>query len=67
MKIDQTFFKDRQKFYLHFDYPLSSEKIFSYVTNPLNIERHAFYPFIHFELISQKIKKNGFKIVKGKK
>lgn len=61
MNIDQTFFKDRQKFYLHFDYPLSPEKIFAYVTNPSNIERHAFYPFIHFELISQKIKKMALK------
>lgn len=67
MTIDHNFFKDRQKFYLHFDYPISSEKIFTYVTNPLNIEKHAFYPLIHFELSTQKIKKNGFKIVKGKK
>lgn len=67
MTIDHNFFKERQKFYLHFDYPISSEKIFTYVTNPQNIEKHAFYPFMHFELCSQKIKKNGFKIVNGKK
>lgn len=67
MTIDHNFFKERQKFYLHFDYPLSSEKIFAYVTNPSNIERHAFYPFIHFELCSQKIKKSGFKTINGQK
>lgn len=67
MSIDPFFFKERQKSYLHFDYPLSSEKVFQYVTNPNNIKRHAFYPFIHFELSSRKIKKNGFKIVDGKK
>lgn len=67
MYIDHIFFKDRQKFYLHFDYPISSEKVFTYVTNPLNIEKHAFYPFIHFELSSYKIKKNGYKFVNGKK
>lgn len=67
MTIDHIFFKERQKFYLHFDYPISSEKFFIYVTNPEKIEKHAFYPFIHFELCSQKIKKNGFKILDGKK
>lgn len=67
MNIDHTFFKARQKNYLHFDYPLSSEKFYTYITVPHNIEKHAFYPFIHFELSSRKIKKIGFKIVKGKK
>lgn len=67
MNLDYNFFKERQKFYLHFDYPLPPEKIFSYVLNPKNIEKHAFHPFIHFELSSQKIKKNGFRIVDGKK
>lgn len=67
MNIDPIFFKERQKSYLHFDYPLSSEKIFTYVTNPNNIKRHAFYPFIHFELSSRKIKKIGYRIVNGKK
>lgn len=67
MTIDHNFFKERQKFYLHFDYPLSSEKIFLYVTNPENIAKHAFYPFIHFELSSQKIKKTGTKLANGKK
>lgn len=67
MTIDHTFFKERQKKYLHFDYPLPSEKIFEYVTDVQNIEKHAFYPFIHFELSSRKIKKKGFKFIKGKK
>ena len=57
MTIDHTFFKERQKKYLHFDYPLPSEKIFEYVTDVQKIEKHAFYPFIHFELSSRKIKK----------
>lgn len=67
MTIDHNFFKERQKFYLHFDYPISPESLFTYVTNPKKIEQHAFYPFMHFELSSQKIKKNGFRIIKGKK
>lgn len=67
MIIDHLFFKERQKKYLHFDYPLSSERVYKYVIDPKNIEKHAFYPFIHFELSSRKIKKNGFKIVNGKK
>jgi len=67
MTIDHNFFKERQKSYLHFDYPLSSEKVFAYVTDPKNIEKHSFYPFIHFELSSYKIKKKGYKWVAGKK
>ena len=67
MSIDHSFFKERQKCYLHFDYPLPSESIFTYVTNPQNIEKHSFYPFIHFELSSYKIKKKGYKWVAGKK
>ena len=67
MNIDYNFFKNRQKSYLHFDYPLSPEKTFSFVTNPKNIEKHSFFPFIHFELSSYKIKKEGYKIVNGEK
>lgn len=69
MIIDANFLKNRQKNYLHFDYPIEPQKIYNYVTNPKNIEKHAFYPFIHFELISRKIKKDKTKIIKikGKK
>lgn len=67
MNIDHLFFQNRRRNYLHFDYPLKSEQVFTYVTNSKNIEKHAFYPFIHFELHSQKIKKTGFKIVEGRK
>ncbi len=69
MTIDADFFKNRQKNYLHFDYPMQPQKIYNYVTNPKNIEKHAFYPFIHFELKSRKIKKDRTKIirVRGKK
>ncbi|SEL63633.1 antiviral reverse transcriptase Drt2 [Acinetobacter sp. DSM 11652] len=67
MNIDYNFFKNRQKSYLHFDYPLPPEKIFSFVTNPQNIEKHSFFPFIHFEISSYKIKKKGYKVVNGKK
>ena len=67
--IDANFFKNRQKNYLHFDYPMQPQKIFDYVTDPKNVEKHAFYPFMHFELTSRKIKKDRTKIIKikGKK
>ena len=69
MMIDANFFKNRQKNYLHFDYPMQPQKIFDYVTDPKNVEKHAFYPFMHFELTSRKIKKDRTKIIKikGKK
>lgn len=64
MMIDANFFKNRQKNYLHFDYPMQPQKIFDYVTDPKNVEKHAFYPFMHFELTSRKIKKDRTKIIK---
>ncbi|RZJ21767.1 MAG: RNA-directed DNA polymerase [Acinetobacter sp.] len=66
MIIDTDFFKNRQKNYLHFDHPMQPQKIFDYVTDLKNIEKHSFYPFIHFELTSRKIKKDKTKIIKTK-
>lgn len=67
--IDLNFFKNRQRNYLHFDYPLDPQNIFDYVTDSKNIEKHSFYPFIHFELKITKVKKDKNKIIriKGKK
>lgn len=64
MNIDHNFFKLRQKRYLHFDQPISSEKVFNYVCNAKNIVSHSFYPFIHFELKLNKIQKVK-KIING--
>ncbi len=58
IKIDINFFQNRQRKYLHFDHPIHPQKIYDYVTNPQNIESHAFHPFIHFELKTRKIKKD---------
>lgn len=64
--IDIDFFHNRQRKYLHFDYPMQPKKVYDYVTNAKNIEKHAFHPFIHFELTSRKIKKDKTKIIKIK-
>lgn len=66
IKIDIKFFQNRQRNYLHFDHPIHPQKIYDYVTNPQNIETHAFHPFIHFEIKTQKIKKDKNKIIKVK-
>lgn len=66
IKIDINFFQNRQRKYLHFDHPIHPQKIYDYVTNPQNIESHAFHPFIHFELKTRKIKKDKKKIIKIK-
>ena len=65
MNIDENFFKDRQKFYLHFDESKPASLVYKYVTCPKNIEKHSFYPFIHFETTIKKIYKER-KIIKGK-
>lgn len=67
MTIDIDFFKNRQKSYLHFDYPLSPDKTHSYVTESKNIEKHSFYPFIYFDLTSYKVKKSSDKKIKNSK
>lgn len=46
--------------YTHFDYRRSLKKIYSYISNPPNIVTHGFYPLIHYQAISHKIK-NGAK------
>ncbi|WP_440321155.1 antiviral reverse transcriptase Drt2 [Laedolimicola sp.] len=35
--------------YAHFDEKVSLDKVWDYISNPENIVRHGFYPFIHYE------------------
>ncbi len=42
--------------YAHFDYRVSLDKCWKYITNPENVSKHGFYPFIHFDIKSRKIK-----------
>jgi RNA-directed DNA polymerase len=47
----------RVRRYLHFDRPLSLEGVKSIVESPQRVAAHGFYPFICYELQSEKIKK----------
>lgn len=42
--------------YAHFDYRVTLKQCWSYITNPENISKHSFYPFIHYDIKSRKIK-----------
>lgn len=55
--VTEDFFKQRTKFYLHFDKKRSPSHIFDYVTNSNNIGKHAFYPFITYTKTDSKIHK----------
>jgi RNA-directed DNA polymerase len=45
--------------YLHFDRPIRDpDKVRQIVESPSEVARHAFYPFIHFEKISRKYKRD---------
>lgn len=66
MNVDENFFKDRRKFYLHFDESKPASVVHKYVTYTTNIEKHSFYPFIHFETSIKKICKES-RIVNGRK
>lgn len=55
--IDETFFKQRTKSYLHFDKKLTPSKLFKYITDPNNISKHSFLPFIAYTNIDKKLYK----------
>ncbi|MEG0759631.1 MAG: reverse transcriptase domain-containing protein [Raoultibacter sp.] len=52
--------KKRAPNYTHFDYRVSLDQCWGYISDPENVSRHGFYPFIHYEIKSRKIK-NGQK------
>lgn len=35
--------------YAHFDKKVSLDKVWDYISDPTNIVKHGFYPFIHYE------------------
>ncbi len=59
MEIDQWKELQKQKRapnYTHFDYRVSLDQCWDYVSNPEKVSHHGFYPFIHYEKESRKIK-----------
>lgn len=46
--------KYQAKKYLHFDIPLSIERVRHLIEDPSWVRSHAFFPFIHFEMIYNK-------------
>ena len=48
----------KRKPYLHFDYALTKRKAVEYVKNPANVEKHGFSPFIYYEKISRRYKRD---------
>lgn len=54
--------------YAHFDEKISlTDDVWNYISNPQNIKKHGFYPFIRYQIIFKKYKKeNGIGIVKEK-
>ena len=53
--------------YAHFDEKVSLDKVWNYISNPDNIRKHGFYPFIHYEKKFNKFtKKEGMGYIKEK-
>lgn len=48
----------KRKPYLHFDLPLSKKSATAYVCDPDQVARHTFYPFLTYELITPKFRKD---------
>lgn len=53
-----------RKYYAHFDYRTDISKCWSYISNPSNISKHAFYPFIHYTKKTNKWKSGKGRIFK---
>lgn len=51
-----SWFKKRS--YLHFDSKVSLDKTKEIVLNPKAVSSHAFYPFIKYSVISEKVSKD---------
>ena len=48
--------------YAHFDKRTNLKKSWGYITNPVNISKHPFYPFIHYTLTFKKYNGKSVKI-----
>ncbi len=49
----------RKKGYIHFDLPLDQIGAEKYVSDPKNVERHSFYPFIRFSLTERRARQTS--------
>jgi hypothetical protein len=49
----------RRRGYPHFDHPISYQDAEGLVTDPLQVSRHSFYPFIEFTVESFKVKRTN--------
>lgn len=45
--------------YAHFDEKISLGRAWNYISNPENVKKHGFYPFIHYEKKFNKYKKEN--------
>ena len=53
--------------YAHFDEKVSLDKVWDYISDPTNIAKHGFYPFIHYEKKFNKFtRKDGRGYIKEK-
>lgn len=69
MELEQWKEKNKKaKHYTHFDEKISlTNDVWKYISNPENIKKHGFYPFIHYKKVFKKYKKeNGIGIIKEK-
>lgn len=64
-KDNSSWFKPRG--YIHFDLPVSKRKAEKIVTSPEEIKKHAFYPFISYEIKTKKIANKNILQKKDKK
>lgn len=60
---DEKTIQKSKKPYSHFDYKTDISQCWKYISNPENIEKHGFYPFIHYKQTQIKYsKKTGKKL-----
>lgn len=65
-KNDSNTIKRSNKQYAHFDFRTDITKAWDYISNPENVARHGFYPFIHYTKSLTKYSKIKEKKVKNR-
>ena len=51
-------FQFKRRTYLHFDLPVSKEAAERLVTNPEEVARHSFYPFLGYTMKTVKVSRD---------
>jgi len=53
----------RERHYLHFDQPIGPKRAARIVTDPVRVASHSFSPFLNYQIITKKVRRDGGRLV----